>query len=88
MRPLKIWNELVNSTKFWGAFSKIYKLNDELNVDNEVIEEFKKEVNGYISDIYTELASVHKNNKPIAAFSKIFGLQGQKVRGGSAKPYL
>ncbi len=76
---LKIWNAIVNSAKFWDAFSKIYKLNDELNVDQEVIDEFRRQVNGYISDIYTELSGIHKNKEFIAAFSRIFGLQGQKV---------
>ena len=76
---LKIWHELTDSPKFWNAFSRIYKLNDELNVDQEVIDAFQKEVVGYISDIYTELGGANKNNEYISAFSKIFGLHGQKI---------
>lgn len=76
---LKIWNELVKSTKFWTAFSKIYKLNDELNVNQETIEDFQKNCLSYISDLYTELAESKKDNKFVAEFSNIFNTKGGRT---------
>jgi len=76
---LKIWHELVNSTKFWSAFSKIYKLNDELNANKDTIDEFQKHCVSYISDLYTELAEARKDNKYVAEFSNMFNTKGDKT---------
>ena len=76
---LKIWHELVNSNKFWAAFSKIYKLNDELNTNQETIDEFEKNVPLYIADLYTEIAEARKNNKYVSDFSAIFNTKGEKT---------
>jgi hypothetical protein len=78
-KSLKIWHELVNSTKFWGSFSKIYKLNDELNTNQETIDEFQKNSTSYVSDLYTELAESQKDNKYVAQFSSVFNTKGEKT---------
>ncbi len=76
---LKIWHEILNSPKFWPAFTKVYQLNDELNTNQETIKEFQKNCPSYISDLYTELAETRKDNKYIAQFSNIFNTKGEKT---------
>ncbi len=76
---LKLWHEIVSSKKFWGAFSKIYKLNDELNTNQETIDEFEKNCINYISDLYAEIAESRKNNKYVSEFSAIFNTKGDKT---------
>lgn len=78
-KSVKIWNELINSPKFWNSFSRVYKLHDELGTEQDVIEEFKLHASGYIADIYTDLSNLHSDNDFIAAFSKSFGLKGEKI---------
>ncbi len=76
---LKIWHDLINSTKFWNAFLKIYKLNDELNTDREIISDFQKQCSSYLADLYTELCNYHKNDKYIFEFTKMFNIRGEKT---------
>ena len=76
---LRLWHELINSKKFWAAFSKIYKLNDELNTDQETIDEFEKKCPSYVADLYTEIAEARKNNKYVSEFSAIFNTKGEKT---------
>lgn len=76
---LKTWREITESTKFWNAFSKVYKLHDELNASQETIDEFQKNCISYISDLYTELAGERKDNKYVAEFSDTFNMKGDKT---------
>lgn len=85
-KSVAIWGELVNSPKFWSSFSKVYKLHDELGAEQDVIDDFKKHVSGYISDIYTDLSNAHKDNDYIATFSKNFGLKGEKIETDVLNP--
>ncbi|OGN20513.1 MAG: hypothetical protein A2910_01950 [Candidatus Yanofskybacteria bacterium RIFCSPLOWO2_01_FULL_39_28] len=76
---LKIWHEILNSPKFWPAFTKVYKLNDELNTSQETVTEFQKQCVSYLSDLYTEIAGARKDNKYIAQFSSVFNMKGDKT---------
>lgn len=76
---LDIWHELANSKKFWDAFSKVYKLNDELNTNQETIDDFQKNFISYVSDLYTELAEASNNTTFVAEFSKLFNMKGDKT---------
>lgn len=76
---LKIWKELIESEKFWSAFIKIYKLNDELNTSQEIISDFRKNSSSYLSDLYTELSHAHKDDKYISEFTKFFNVRGEKT---------
>lgn len=78
-KSIALWSELVNSSKFWSAFNKVYKLHDELGSDNVIIDGFKEDVTDYISDIYAELASFYSDNEFVTVFSKNFGLKGEKM---------
>lgn len=85
-KSIDIWGELINSPKFWNSFSKVYKLHDELGAEQDVIEDFKKHISGYVSDIYTDLTNFHNDNDFIATFSKHFGLQGEKIETDVLNP--
>lgn len=83
---LEIWHEILNSPKFWNAFVKIYKLNDELNVNEETIKEFQDNCSSYLSDLYTEIASERKNNKYVSQFSVVFNTKGEKTSKALLSP--
>lgn len=85
-KSVALWGELVNSNKFWTAFSKVYKLHDELGSDQDVIEDFKKKVPDYISDIYAELTELHDDKDFVTVFSKNFGLKGEKIETDVLNP--
>lgn len=76
---LKIWHELLNSAKFWNAFAKVYKLNDELSTNQETIDEFQKNCVSYLGDLYTDIATSKKDNKYVAEFSNVFKTKGGKT---------
>lgn len=76
---LTIWKSILDSDKFWSAFSKAYKLHDEQTASDEVISEFKKHVASYLSDIYTELHELHNDNDYIQQFQSVFSAKGEQV---------
>lgn len=73
------WKELIDSDKFWTSFAKVYKLHDEQTASEEIIEDFKKHVVEYLSDIYTELHHIHKNSDYINEFRQVFSAKGEKI---------
>jgi hypothetical protein len=83
---LEIWHEILNSSKFWPAFTKVYHLNDELNTSQETVAEFQKQCVSYLSDLYTEIAEARKDNKYIAQFSNVFNVKGEKTSKAVLSP--
>lgn len=78
-KSLQIWNEVVNSPKFWTAFTKIYKHNDELDTDQEILIDFQKHAASFLSDLYAEISYAHGNDSYVAEFTKLFNLRGDKT---------
>ncbi|MBP7804671.1 MAG: hypothetical protein KA052_00415 [Candidatus Pacebacteria bacterium] len=76
---LTAWKELIDSDKFWSSFSKVYRLHDEQTASEDIILEFKKHAVESLSDIYTELHQIHKNNDYINEFQKVFSIKGEKI---------
>lgn len=76
---LQIWHELINSSKFWTAFTKTYKHNDELDTDQEIISDFHKHAPSFLSDLYTEISRAREDGSYIAEFTKVFNLRGEKT---------
>lgn len=76
---LATWKSILDSDKFWSAFSKAYKLHDEQTASDEVISDFKKHVVSYLSDIYTELHELHDDNDYIQQFQSVFSAKGEQV---------
>lgn len=85
-KSLQLWSEIINSTKFWSAFSKAYKLNDELDTDQAIITGFQNEAASYISDLYTELSHEHKDDSYISEFGQLFNVRGQKTEKAVLNP--
>jgi len=82
---LDLWSEIIKSDKFWDAYVKVYKLNDTLNTSNDVIDNFKKHVPKYLSDIYTELSQKSGNNYH-SDFNRVFGVKGEKLEKNVLNP--
>jgi hypothetical protein len=76
---LVAWKELMDSDKFWASFAKVYRLHDEQTASEDIISDFKKHAVEYLSDVYTELHNVHKNNDYINEFQKVFSVKGAKI---------
>jgi len=76
---LKIWHELVSSSKFWTAFTKVYKHNDELDTDQEILSDFHKHAASFLSDLYTEISHARGDDSYVAEFTKVFNLRGEKT---------
>lgn len=83
---LHAWKELIDSDKFWAAFSKVYKLHDEQTASDDIIQEFKKHAVESLSDIYTELHQIHKNSDYINEFQKVFSVKGEKIEKNVLAP--
>lgn len=76
---LKIWHELISSSKFWTAFTKVYKHNDELDTDQEILSDFHKHAPSFLSDLYTEISHARGDDSYVAEFTKVFNLRGEKT---------
>jgi len=83
---LNTWKSILDSDKFWSAFSKAYKLHDEQTASDEVISEFKKNVVSYLSDIYTELHELHGDIDYIQQFQSVFSARGEKIEKNVLNP--
>lgn len=76
---LKIWYDLISSSKFWTTFTKVYKHNDELDTDQEILSDFHKHAASFLADLYTEISQSHGDDSYIAEFTKVFNLRGEKT---------
>ncbi len=83
---LAAWKELIDSDKFWSSFSKVYRLHDEQTASEDIILEFKKHAVESLSDIYTELHQIHKNNDYINEFQKVFSVKSDKIEKSVLAP--
>lgn len=76
---LKIWHELINSSKFWAAFTKVHRHDDDLDTDQVIISDFHKHAPSFLSDLYTEISHSREDESYIAEFTKVFNLRGEKT---------
>lgn len=83
---LRAWEDLINSDKFWTSFSKIYRLHDEQTASEDVVNDFRKRVVELLSDIYTELHQIHKDNNYVNEFQKTFSIKGEKIEKNVLAP--
>lgn len=85
-QSLKLWKELLDSEKFWGAFAKVYKLHDELGTSQEIMDEFKAHAISHVADIYTGLGQFHNDNAFVAESSKILEAKGAATEKAVLNP--
>jgi len=78
-KSLQIWHEIVSSSKFWTAFTKIYKHNDELDADQEILSDFQKQATSFLSDLYAEISHARGDDSYVAEFTVLFNLRGEKT---------
>jgi len=83
---LQNWNEIIKSDKFWNLFEKTYAIINEQTSNSELINEFRNNVEKYISDIYTEFYEQHKNPKYVKQFQEIIGAKGDKIEKTLLQP--
>jgi len=83
---LSNWNEIINSDKFWIGFEKNYSMINDQVVNTEIINDFRKNVVKYVSDIYTDLYQQYQDPKYVKEFQDTFGLIGEKAEKNLLKP--
>ncbi|MBP6944499.1 hypothetical protein KBD61_01375 [Patescibacteria group bacterium] len=76
---LQAWSDVINSDKFWSAFSKLYKLHDDQTSNQEIIDDFRGQAVAFLSDIFTELNHTYKDDNYINEFQKVFSSKGGKM---------
>jgi tetratricopeptide (TPR) repeat protein len=77
---LSIWHEIINSDKFWTSFSKKYKIFNEQTANSKQIIKLKDNVREYLSEVYTDLSHVQKEDDYIKKFQEKFNIQGKKIK--------
>ena len=82
---LSIWNELVNSERFWLAFSKAYESQNEQTAGQEALS-LKEVIKKDISDVYADLSKTHKNPEYVKDFQAIFNVHGEGTEKGVLQP--
>ncbi|MFC1600704.1 hypothetical protein ACFL25_01340, partial [Patescibacteria group bacterium] len=75
-KSLGLWKSFIKLDKFWNYYLKVYKLNDNLNTNEKILNNFREDILGYLSDVYTEL-SQNKNKNYITEYSKTFNFKGK-----------
>jgi hypothetical protein len=85
---INLWSEILNSSKFWDTFTKLYKLNDELSVDQEIISAFHRDCESYLHDLYVELYELHKDESYLSLFNKKFKFSGNISENKAVSPIL
>ena len=83
---LETWEDIIKSDKFWMHFEKVYALNDEVGTSKSALEKFRGETVDYLSDFYTDISQMKKDNSFYALFSKTFGVKGQKLQNDVIAP--
>lgn len=82
---LAIWNEIVNSNKFWTQFIKDYEARDDA-ANRDFILEFKSEVAKDSADFYADLHEIHSDSAYIKEFQSVFSARGEKVEKAILNP--
>ena len=78
-KSISIWNELINSDKFWRSFSKKYEIGSGSEIHEDILDNLRRDVAADISDIYYDLHVYHKDTKYIREFHDTFGIFGKSV---------
>jgi hypothetical protein len=76
---LQSWKTLVESEEFWRSFARSYRFDGEYAASDDVLSDFRKNVRGYVSDVYAELQEACKGTDYIYRFQKLFAEKGGRV---------
>ena len=83
---ISAWKEIIESDRFWTAFSKLYLLHNELSSSQEMIDTFKVSVAESLSDLYAELHDINDDPAYINNFRKAFNAKGQGIEKSVLNP--
>jgi hypothetical protein len=83
---LELWGSLVKSSQFWSYFRESYRLHDELDTSQEIFENFREHVTGYLSDLYTEIADQTSDRNAILEFQRRFATIGERLEKDVLSP--
>ena len=61
-------------------------MHDEQTSSQEIVDDFKDQVVGYLSDIYTELNQIHKDDSFLNEFQQVFSSKGGKIEKNVLNP--
>ena len=77
---ISIWNELVNSDKFWILFEKKYEISNGSGIHENVMNNFRENVVLDISEVYYDMYLQYNDVKYVKEFHNAFGvLLGKRV---------
>ncbi len=87
-KSLELWKDIIDSDKFWSAFSKIYSMNNDLATNSDNFDSFRKDASGLISDVYADISKRHKKPQYIKDFQEIFNTIGKNTEKGILNPAI
>lgn len=84
---MSIFKEIISDEKFWNYFVKWYKLYDDINTHDDIIEEFKKNIKEYLSDLYYNISQTQKDNNIYVRFMKEFNVTWKRIQQDTEEIY-
>src|SRR5574344_207627 len=78
-KTIEIWSEIVNSKKSLRDFEKIYKLDDEIGIDNAIFDNFVNTLSDELTKIFSDIATFQQDNKILSNFILAFGLKNSYI---------
>ncbi|MDD2666879.1 MAG: hypothetical protein PHQ37_07870 [Methanocellales archaeon] len=83
---VQYWHELLNEEKFWPYIKKLYKVDDDLQTNESVIDDFKDNVKTELADIYAVISQKHKDDSMFSEFAEVFKERGKQLERGVLDP--
>jgi hypothetical protein len=80
------WSEILAEEKFWPHIKKLYKVDDDLQTNDSVLEEFEDYVKTELADIYAVISQKHKDDSMFAEFADVFKERGKQLERGVLDP--
>ncbi len=85
-KSLKLWREIVDSDKYWKTFEKIYKVNNNNEIDPLLIVQLRKDVPKFLADAYADANKI--NDDIFTEFRKFFSATGEEVEKTVSGPAI
>ena len=83
---LNLWKEVLDSDKYWKSFEKIYKLNNDNDIDPGLIAELRVNAPKLLADAYLDASKT--DNSIFIEFRKIFTVRGEEVKKTISSPAI
>lgn len=83
---LNLWNEVLNSDKYWKSFERIYKLNNDNDIDPALIAELRVNAQKLLADAYLDANEF--DDTSFIEFRKIFSAKGEEVEKTISSPAI